>query len=541
MQVQVCINAEGALRNQRYAFTDKFTLISELMQNARRAGARRIEIAYDETSGMLRVVDDGCGITDFQKLLTFNESGWDKDTCDEERPFGIGFSKCLYSASRCIVASRNRKIDFLTDEALARKPIDVVDIDHHPHTAVELHDVRLPGLTMHLQQMCSGFPVAVWFNGNELPRTHAIGKLPFMPTNIGLVYLTGTGNGKHASNTLVFLQGFCVMRPSYFHEGQVNVVHLDSKEFIARLPDRDKLIDENDQKKRIDACLKSLWRQIMLDAKARMEAEVFVDTYFDAMRVWRHLDLINDVPLLPSPVCERIVDYPIQQGYEDCDYRAPIAHPLTRSEVESGSAILVNLDGVSSENAACWMLAKARSYLVFSPASLHDDHWVHPHVRTIDEAAIRVDAVGEQCRATLEGRWIWSSVILCNAVAISIDGDCVTVSDEGVYHDGTIFVPIGECSGDPVRQVSDFIDSNDQFLEDHCDEDRDALADLIRRLRLIDPKTTLDSLLQELKLENYPLLRGKTFQLKVGHGRGEHLIEVMLTPAAHASPAEGRL
>ncbi len=71
MQVQVRINEEGALRNQCYAFTDKFTLISELMQNARRAGARRIEIAYDETSGMLRVIDDGCGITDFQKLLTF--------------------------------------------------------------------------------------------------------------------------------------------------------------------------------------------------------------------------------------------------------------------------------------------------------------------------------------------------------------------------------------------------------------------------------------------------------------------------------------
>lgn len=41
MQVQVRINEEGALRNQRYAFTDKVTLISELMQNAQRAGARR--------------------------------------------------------------------------------------------------------------------------------------------------------------------------------------------------------------------------------------------------------------------------------------------------------------------------------------------------------------------------------------------------------------------------------------------------------------------------------------------------------------------
>ena len=125
MQVQVRINEEGALRNQRYAFTDRFTLISELMQNARRAGARRIEISYDEESRILRVVDDGCGIQDFQKLLTFNESGWDEDICQEEHPFGIGFSKCLYSATRCIISSRGRKIDFLTEDALARSPIDV--------------------------------------------------------------------------------------------------------------------------------------------------------------------------------------------------------------------------------------------------------------------------------------------------------------------------------------------------------------------------------------------------------------------------------
>lgn len=537
MQVQVRINEEGALRNQRYAFTDRFTLISELMQNARRAGARRIEITYDEASGMLRVDDDGGGITDFQKLLTLNESGWDPDTCDQERPFGIGFSKCLYSASRCIVASRNRKIDFLTGDALARKPIEVVEFEHHLHTAVELHDVRLPGLAHRLQTMCSGFPVAVWFNGSALPRMHAIGQLPFLPTDIGLVYLTGTGNGKHASQTLVFLQGLCVMRPSYFDDGHVNVVHLDSRQFVARLPDRDKLIDEDDQKRRIDACLKSLWRQVLLEAKEGMDAETFVDTYFDAMRGWGHLDLLNAIPLLPTKVCERIVGYPIQEGYEECDYLAPIEHSLSRRAIEDGSVVLVSLDAVNSDSAACWMLAKAKGYLVFSPASLHRDHWVQPYVRTIDDEAIRVLAVGEQCRVKLEGRWIWPWVILCDAVAITAGDDAVTLKDEGVYYDDMIFVPIGECSGEPVRQASDFIDSNDRFLEEDCDLDRDALADLIPRLRSVDPQATLDSLLRELKLEKYPLLHGKTFQLTVGRGRGEHAVELV---AAHAAPAAGR-
>jgi hypothetical protein len=33
MQVRVQINEQGALRNQRYAFSDRYTLVSELMQN----------------------------------------------------------------------------------------------------------------------------------------------------------------------------------------------------------------------------------------------------------------------------------------------------------------------------------------------------------------------------------------------------------------------------------------------------------------------------------------------------------------------------
>ena len=93
MKIQVRINEEGALRNQRHAFSNRFTLVSELLQNARRAGARLIRIDHDPQAQILTVQDDGHGLDDFQKLLSFHESGWDADTCTQERPFGVGFSK----------------------------------------------------------------------------------------------------------------------------------------------------------------------------------------------------------------------------------------------------------------------------------------------------------------------------------------------------------------------------------------------------------------------------------------------------------------
>lgn len=92
MHIRVNIHEAGALRNQRYAITDRFTLVSELLQNARRAGARRIEVRYDEPTQSLQVSDDGGGIQDFQALLSLHASGWSPALREAEQAFGVGFS-----------------------------------------------------------------------------------------------------------------------------------------------------------------------------------------------------------------------------------------------------------------------------------------------------------------------------------------------------------------------------------------------------------------------------------------------------------------
>ena len=131
---------------------------------------------------------------------------------------------------------------------------------------------------------------------------------------------------------------------------------------------------------------------------------------------------------------------------------------------------------------------------------------------------MRVEAVSEQIRVQLEGRWVWPTVILCDSVILRSTKDVAEITDAGVCHEDILYIPAGETSGQPVRQASSFIDENDQFLAADLDADRAALADLIRRLRSVDPVQTLDSLLQELRLGRYPLLHGKAFQVTVGVG-----------------------
>ena len=535
MQIQVRINEEGALRNQRYAFTDRFTLVSELLQNARRAGAKRIEIHYDATAQVLRVQDDGRGLDDFQKLLSFHESGWDAATSAEEHPFGVGFSKCLYAATRCIVASHHQRVDIDTAAALAKASIEVEHIaEAVAGTRIELHGVDLPDLGSRIENLCLGFHVPVLFNGKPLTRRFAAANLATMPSPMGAVYLAGTRDGQHSHDMMVFLQGFCVMKPTYCPLDKVNVVHLDSRQFMARLPDRDKLIDEDVQRKRIDTELKACWRKTLEVAKTQLSPERFVETYYTAMRAWGQLDLLNDLDVLPAELFEDIVDYPIQDDSGSHDYVRQVAVAPSRLAIESGAVTLVALDWVGDDNAARWMLAQGKGYLVFDWIGLPADHWAQRHVRFLEEEAVQDDAVSERVRVQLEGRWAWPTVILCDAVRIRAGNEVVEITDKGVCHADVLYIPAGETSGEPVRQASSFIDENDQFLESDLHADREALADLIRRLRSVDPVQTLDSLLRELGLGKYPLLHGKAFQVTVGVGSTPGHAVALVAEAAFA-------
>jgi hypothetical protein len=542
MQIQIRINEEGALRNQRHAFTDRFTLVSELLQNARRAGAACIEIHHDVAAQILTVQDDGQGLDDFQKLLSLHESGWDAAIRDGEHPFGVGFSKCLYAATRCIVASNHQRVDIDTAAALAKAAVDVEqvsDAEAVPGTRVELHGVDLPDLGKRIEVLCQGFPVPVQFNGRLLERRFALAHLQTMPSPMGDVHLAGTRDGKYSHATMVYLQGFCVMQAASYSSDPVNVVHLDQRQFMARLPDRDKLIDEDVQHKRIAAELKACWRKTLEAAKAQLPPERFVETYFPAMRAWGHQDLLNDLDVLPTELCEAIVDYPIQDTGSDCEYARQVAAGPARDAVERGAVTLVSLDWVNADNAAHWMLARAKGYLVFNWLGLHAEHWALSHVRFLENAPVQVEAVSEQTRTLLDGRWVCTAVILCKTVRIRIGDDVVDITREGVCHQGSLYIPEGENSGASVRQVSSFLDEHDKFMDADLDADRDALADLLRNLRSVDPVQTLDSLLQDLQLGKYPLLHGRTFELTVGIGEAPGHSVTLVDPAPPAGAGEG--
>ena len=69
--------------------------LSEVLQNARRSGARNVDIEL-QGDGSVVITDDGDGIADPAALLSFGESQWDKATQEGEGAAGMG----VYSLAR---------------------------------------------------------------------------------------------------------------------------------------------------------------------------------------------------------------------------------------------------------------------------------------------------------------------------------------------------------------------------------------------------------------------------------------------------------
>jgi hypothetical protein len=86
-------------------------VLSELLQNARRAGATRVDIdVRDGLGGSVLVIrDDGSGIEDPTAIVTLGDSGWHDDTACREDPAGMGMFSL---AGRHVdIRSRSRRAD----------------------------------------------------------------------------------------------------------------------------------------------------------------------------------------------------------------------------------------------------------------------------------------------------------------------------------------------------------------------------------------------------------------------------------------------
>lgn len=156
-------------------FTNRLDhIFVELLQNARRAGATRVEVSVQPLDGGVKILlaDNGAGIEDFGKLLHLGDSNWEKEIVHKEDPAGIGFFSLANSG--VVVRSRGLRAEVPPDAFKGSKPMTVVD-DVEPVLCGTTLEFNRDGNTVEtvrrsLQNVAKYGPLIVTLNGEMLQR-----------------------------------------------------------------------------------------------------------------------------------------------------------------------------------------------------------------------------------------------------------------------------------------------------------------------------------------------------------------------------------
>ncbi|WP_427501799.1 hypothetical protein ACQE3E_23470 (plasmid) [Methylomonas sp. MED-D] len=523
--LQLKVNAERLVHSLKWSFTHQTTYLGELMQNARRAGASYVAFDYCAETNTLTVTDDGCGIDSLDTLLTVAESGWDVELIAKEHAFGVGFLSALFACRHLGLSSKGGCFSVDTDHILGFQPVEVSPATAwNGLTEIRLVDIANGSLENTLADLAAGFPIPVHFNGVPLPRPHAVDAVDaaeFVASAVGAIRLANLLDGyRYYRDCLVYLQGLPVYRGHYYRIGDTrypgNIVHLDSERFMARLPDRDKLVDEADVLQRVREAIGTAIKSQLTALKTALSADDFL-AYYPVLRESGLMRLLNDVDRLPTQLVSRIQRPPVCDTELFGDFEETVDHPITQSAVESGQVQLVTIDDdLQSDGALRYLLAWKKGWVLVDNR-LDAGHWVQPYLRHLSQEAVQCEILDESHRAQFQGIWAWVMAVFCRAYRIRIGADSVDIDAHGAYtgneQDDIVLIPCQEKWGDVLEQVSRFCENDDDYQGPCHDQDIAQFAHFIVANTADDPADALKRLLPDLT--GCKMLHGNRFVLEI--------------------------
>ena len=472
--VAVTLNQSNMLKALKQSFTHSHTFIGELMQNARRANATSVKFLFHEKNATLTVIDDGCGIDSLEKLLAIGESGWNESVVANEHPFGIGFLSALYACKRISLVSKGGKFNMDTDKILSMEEFSITPMNEaYPGTSITLVGVSIDTgkLVSTLEKLSKGFPIPVELNGHVFERTHAVDSVmsQFTDTTVGKVWIKSLHNlnlPAHCLDSLeVYLQGLPIYKSGYASISAPNVVHLDSSKFKARLPDRDKLIDEPDVIYEVKQVLREEIATAFIHLKkTHKDNPLFLVGYYELLKEWSLIHLLNDIKAIPTGCLYTFTDYPNCYEENFGYFLSPISTALTQEEVVKRGVVNFYED-IDDEGALIHTFAMKRDYWVYKD-NLDKGHWIHHDLIILEEPDVELQ--NERFSAFFDGDYIYKTVKFCDAYIITINGQSEIIASHSVYlGDGReIIVPKNDKTAQVLTQASYFSDGNDNYQED---------------------------------------------------------------------------
>lgn len=261
-------------------------VLNELLQNARRAGATRVDIEtlqMMDGQRVLKLRDDGRGIGDPSVLLTLGQSGWDDNLRRREDPAGMG----VFS-----LAGKRVQVQSFTPETGGWRivvpakawesgsaiSVEVSTIDHGTEIAIDMPEAWAEGIAAAAERAALHYPLPVAFDGALLARSDFLADAVYIEAWNGCRIGVFKGRSSpHSSDRRVNFHGLTVMRsmPHVAEIGaancwtvRVDIVDAPGLELV--LPARKELVS-NEALAALDvACRRAIYRAIARQAEHRL-------------------------------------------------------------------------------------------------------------------------------------------------------------------------------------------------------------------------------------------------------------------------------
>lgn len=512
----------GKLKN---AFTSPSCVLTEAMQNARRAGASKVEFSYLHEDA-IKIVDDGAGISDLADFLTLAGSGWSEDVVQREGAFGIGSFSMLYYCDWLRVESNGQCFQGYTQDILNGMEIPVITSSVTSGTKIELYGYeisdennasRIERALIHLAQ---GFSIPVFYDGNELERPYSLDECEqkFITTDIGKIVVSDLDSdldalkrrfsvGYGTKSSRLFFQGLPVSSSSDNFRFDSNIVHLDESQFSVRMPDRDVLIDHDSQSQKVKDAIRNLWLEKLTELKGKLEPAVFVDNFAHTLRDWGMSEMLNDMDVVPSGVLYQVTQTPEMGDEFTCNFTTRL-NATTRQELESSNPkILFIEDDYGDDGYQVHQYAFHTGALCVDDATLqvlHSGHWLRKMLIDITNADINVLVEKPGREGQFTGH-VYFGYQCCESYKVSgplgeveVTTDCYAVDED------MMLIPMQALAGEDVKLIGNYRDENGSFDDVTCDQDVDRFQALLYLLNQSREEGIL-SLLRTIGLTGFDL------------------------------------
>lgn len=545
--VQLAVNEKNLVKNLKFAFANFSTFLAELVQNSRRAGATAVNITLEGDT--LIVVDDGCGIEDFQNLFTIAESGWDNQTQSLENPFGMGFTSALFACERLTVESRGKRLQACTADILNMSTQKVERGTVICGTRLTLKTLTFDPnkIAYALERIAYGYPIPIRFNGKELARGDAIDMGTFVQSPIGSIQIRSLQMADVNTSVGVYLQGNLVLGNKYDWRSLNIVVHLDSTKFQAKLPDRDTLIDAAVREQEIKQAITAVIHAQLVKMQKTLDPAAFVDTYW-AVATKYAPDLLRDCPVVPDRLFDTIDSLVMfSDSYDWAEYRSK-GKTVSRADVEQGNVRVVRGSGYvdldsDSLSAVKHAYARGMEALVIE-AALPAGHWLL-NAPSFDDLEVSYEVINPGAVAGTDFLAYEFEIKICDAIRISgtwgdlqIDDSEICVRLDGESEFITLLSPKSvEWEGSGVEQFESFCDEH-TFDEDNHDESISRFARWIMQARNSSPVDLLNDLLRSTFVDTKST-RGLRFVVEVSEHGYLKVVEQLAPEAAHPEADQG--